>query len=140
MRQVNLYIASGIRAPRVASGMAGYILEMKTEKGPVTLTKTAEILNTTANRSELTIIIEGLRRLREKCSLTIYTESSYVAAGFEALPRWKENGWKTSRNREIANRAEWQEIAEILNGHEFSVTTEDHEYRAWLRNEVSRKE
>lgn len=70
MRQVNLYTASGIRAPRAAAGTAGYILEMKTEKGPVTLTKTAE----------------------------------------------------------------------ILNGHEFSVTTEDHEYRAWLRNEVSRKE
>lgn len=113
---------------------------MKTEKGPVTLTKTAEILNATANQSELRIIIEGVKRLREKCRLTIYTESSYVAAGFRELSRWKENGWRTSRNKEVANREEWQEIAEILSEHEVTVVTAaEHEYRTWLRGEVARK-
>ena len=140
MQHVNIYTASGIRSPRAGSGKAGYILEMKTEKEPVTLTKTAEILNATANQSELRILNMALARLTKKCSLTIYTESRYVAAGIEELSRWQENGWKTSRGTDVANKEEWQETAELLNGHAVSVTTENHEYRAWLRNEVTRKE
>lgn len=140
MRQVNIYTASGIRSPRAGSGTAGYILELKTEKGPVTLTKTAEILNATANQSELKILNMALKRLTEKCSLTIHTESGYVAAGLSELPRWESNGWKTSRGTDVANKEEWLETAELLNGHAFSVTTENHEYRAWLRSEVTRKE
>ncbi len=140
MQHVNIYTASGIRSPRAGNGKAGYILEMKTEKEPVTLTKTAELLNATANQSELRILNMALARLTKKCSLTIYTESGYVAAGIEELSRWQENGWKTSRGTDVANKEEWQETAELLNGHAFSVTTENHEYRAWLRSEVTRKE
>lgn len=140
MQHVNIYTASGIRSPRAGNGKAGYILEMKTEKEPVTLTKTAEILNATANQSELRILNMALARLTKKCSLTIYTESGYVAAGIEELSRWQENGWKTSRGTDVANKEEWLETAELLNGHAFSVTTENHEYRAWLRSEVTRKE
>jgi len=140
MQHVNIYTASGIRSPRAGNGKAGYILEMKTEKEPVTLTKNAEILNATANQSELRILNMALARLTKKCSLTIHTESGYVAAGIEELARWQENGWKTSRGTDVANKEEWQETAELLNGHAFSVTTENHEYRAWLRSEVTRKE
>lgn len=140
MQHVNIYTASGIRSPRAGNGKAGYILEMKTEKEPVTLTKTAEILNATANQSELRILNMALARMTKKCSLTIYTESRYVAAGIEELSRWQENGWKTSRGTDVANKEEWLETAELLNGHAFSVTTENHEYRAWLRSEVTRKE
>ena len=140
MQHVNVYTASGIRSPRAGSGTAGYVLEMETEKGPATFTKTEEILNATANQSELRILNMALARLTKKCSLTIYTESRYVAAGIEELSRWKENGWKTSRGTDVANKEEWQETAELLNGHAVSVTMENHEYRAWLRREVTRKE
>lgn len=87
MQHVNIYTASGIRSPRAGNGKAGYILEMKTEKEPVTLTKTAELLNATANQSELRILNMALARLTKKCSLAIHTESGYVAAGIEELPR-----------------------------------------------------
>lgn len=140
MQHVNIYTASGIRSPRAGNGTAGYILEVMTQNGPATLTKTAELLNATANQSELRILNMALARLTKKCSLTIYTESRYVAAGMEELSRWQENGWKTSRGTDVANKEEWQETAELLNGHAFSVTTENHEYRAWLRSEVTRKE
>lgn len=140
MQHVNIYTASGIRSPRAGNGRAGYILELRTEKGPVTLTKTAEILNATANQSELRILIMALKRLTESCCLTIYTESGYVAAGLTELPRWKRNGWKTSRGTDVANKEEWLKTAELLNVHMFSVTTENHEYRAWLKSEVTRKE
>lgn len=140
MQHVNIYTTSGIRSPRAGSGRVGYILEIKTKKGPATLTKFAEILNETANRSELRVLNRALERLTVPCELTIYTESRYVAAGIEELPRWQENGWKTSRGTDVANKEEWQETAELLNGHAVSVTTENHEYRAWLRSEVTRKE
>lgn len=140
MQHVNIYMASGIRSPRAGSGTVAYILEVKTAKGPAILTKAAEMQNATANQSELRILNMALKRLTKKCSLTIYTESGYVAAGLESLPQWQGNGWKTSRRTHVANMEEWLETAELLNGHAFSVTTENHEYRAWLRREVTRKE
>lgn len=141
MQHVNVYTVSGIRSLRPGNGMAGYILELKTEKGPVTFTKTAKILNATANQAELKNLIAALRRLVVKCSLTIYTESGYVAAGLAELPRWRRNGWKTSRGTDVANKDEWRELAEILNGQETEVLlAAEHEYRAWLKNEVTRKE
>ena len=140
MQHVNVYTVSGIRSPRPTSGTAGFILELRTEKGPATLTKTAEIQDATANQSELRILNMALQRLAVSCCLTIYTESAYVAAGLNELTRWKRNGWKTSRGTDVANKEEWLKTAELLNAHMFSVTTENHEYRAWLRNEVTRKE
>ncbi len=49
--------------------------------------------DTTNNRMELKSAIEGLRALKRKCKVTIFTDSQYLKKGIsEWIHHWKENG------------------------------------------------
>src|SRR5712691_3615040 len=54
---------------------------------------------TTNNRMEMMAVIVGLRALREKCSVTVYSDSQYVvnAISLGWAERWRENGWKRNK-------------------------------------------
>ena len=51
---------------------------------------------TTNNRMELLAVIEGLKCLKEKCEVTVYSDSSYVINSFTKgwIYSWKKAGWK----------------------------------------------
>ena len=143
MKQVKIYTYSGIKGLKPQDGAAGYLLETDTPAGVKTLHKVMKILCATANQSELIVLIEALKRMREPCSLIIFTESEYVAAGYRNgwVDKWLQSGWMTAKGKEVANRAEWEELDELLSCHEFSFeTAKAHEYRMWLKNEVSKGE
>lgn len=73
---------------------------------------------TTNNRMELTAAIKGLRVLRERCEVELITDSQYVKQGItEYLPRWRENGWRTSGRRPVQNRDLWQELDDLVQQH-----------------------
>ncbi|WP_294948193.1 ribonuclease HI [Sulfurivirga sp.] len=73
---------------------------------------------TTNNRMELTAVIEGLRALREPVEVTVTTDSQYVKRGVtEWLPRWKQNGWKTSDRKPVKNRDLWEALDAELQRH-----------------------
>lgn len=71
---------------------------------------------TTNNRMELTAVIEALRALRERCFITLYTDSKYVMDGVnEWLENWKANGWRTANKKsEVKNVDLWQVLDELL--------------------------
>ena len=74
---------------------------------------------TTNNRMELTAVISGLKCLKEKCHITLYTDSKYVLEGVtNYLPIWQENGWKKSNKKPVLNVDLWQELAELLTHHQ----------------------
>lgn len=142
MRQVNIYTQSSIKALKPQDGAIGYRLETETSKGPHTLDGILKIQNATAHQSELKALIEALKRMRQSCQLTIYTESAYVAAGYESgwVEKWIESGWMTSRKAEVANRKEWEELNSLISRHEFSFkVAQEHKHRAWLREEVEKE-
>lgn len=51
---------------------------------------------TTNNRMELLAVIEGLKCLKEKCEVTVYSDSSYVINAFTKgwIYSWQRAGWK----------------------------------------------
>ena len=74
---------------------------------------------TTNNRMELTAVIEGLKCLKEKCHITLYTDSKYVMDGVtNYLPLWQENGWKKSNKKPVLNIDLWQELSQLLPCHQ----------------------
>ena len=76
-------------------------------------------LSTTNNRMELTAAIEGLRALKRRCSVTLYTDSEYVRRGIdEWMAGWKAKGWKTSGNKPVKNRDLWQALDEAAGQHD----------------------
>ncbi|MEP7729459.1 ribonuclease HI [Marinomonas primoryensis] len=75
--------------------------------------------DTTNNRMELSGAIEGLRALKEKCTVILYTDSSYVQKGItEWLAGWKRKGWMTSSKQPVKNKDLWQALDEQCQRHD----------------------
>jgi ribonuclease HI len=75
--------------------------------------------HTTNNRMELAAVIEGLKRLNERCSVEIITDSEYVKNGImNWIAGWKRNGWRSSNKKPIKNQDLWMMLDELVNAHE----------------------
>jgi len=74
---------------------------------------------TTNNKMELNAAIMGLKKLKEPCSVTLYTDSTYVVKGItEWINVWQKNGWQTSQKKPVRNRVLWKELNELTERHE----------------------
>ena len=74
---------------------------------------------TTNNRMELMAAISALEALRRASVVHITTDSQYVKQGIESwLPRWQENGWRTSDRKPVKNQDLWQRLATAAAPHQ----------------------
>ncbi|GAB5493725.1 MAG: hypothetical protein Phog2KO_39400 [Phototrophicaceae bacterium] len=80
--------------------------------------------NTTVNVMELTAVIEALKALKHQGqTVQIFTDSNYVAKGVnDWMPDWIARGWKTARNKPVANVDLWQALKALLDVHQVTVT------------------
>lgn len=71
---------------------------------------------TTNNRMELLAVIYGLKALKEKCSVKLYSDSAYVVDSMNKgwVNDWINNGWRTSNKKEVKNIDLWKELLLIL--------------------------
>ena len=75
--------------------------------------------HTTNNRMELLAAIEGLKRLKERCSVEIVTDSEYLKNGITNwIKGWKRNGWVTKDKQPVKNRDLWMALDDLVNTHE----------------------
>jgi len=73
----------------------------------------------TNNIMELTAVIQGMKALKEKCRIDIYTDSKYIVDSIkEWLPNWQKNGWKTSAKKDVKNIDLWKEIIRLTELHD----------------------
>jgi ribonuclease HI len=74
---------------------------------------------TTNNRMELTAAIEGLKLLNRPCSVTLYSDSSYMIDALSKgwLERWKLNQWKTTGKDDVKNKDLWEELVKLSAQH-----------------------
>lgn len=75
--------------------------------------------DTTNNRMELKSIIEALKTLKEKCEVTVYSDSAYAINPFlkNWIYDWIKNNWKNSDKNEIKNVDLWKLLLEQVNSH-----------------------
>lgn len=71
---------------------------------------------TTNNRMELLAVIEGLKALKLKCNVKLYSDSQYVVDAVNKgwLINWQANGWRTSGKKEVKNIDLWQDLLGLL--------------------------
>ncbi|MFR6640101.1 MAG: ribonuclease HI [Christensenellales bacterium] len=74
---------------------------------------------TTNNRMEVFAIIQGLAALKERCEVTIYSDSAYAVNVIENgwLESWKRNGWRTGDNKEVKNIDLWNDLSLRMSEH-----------------------
>lgn len=68
--------------------------------------------STTNNRMELFAIIQGLRKLKESCDVTVYSDSAYAINPFLEgwINNWRANNWRTASKDDVKNVDLWQSL------------------------------
>lgn len=142
MREVNIYVKSSIKSTRKRDGYIAYVLELITDKKPVTLSGFEKVEQMTSNQSELVAITQALKRMLKKCVLTIYTDSTYIGAAIENkwIDEWQKKNWLNAKGEPIANAEIWQNLLKLLEGHQYSIVLDfKHEYASWMERELEKK-
>lgn len=73
---------------------------------------------TTNNRMELQAVIEGIKLLKQPCSVEVVTDSSYVA---NAINSWL-SGWVKKDFKKVKNVDLWREYLESAKEHSVKAT------------------
>ncbi len=76
--------------------------------------------NTTNNRMELMACITGLKALKTKSKVTIFSDSKYVVDSINNgwAQRWRQNGWKTESKRTVENVDLWRQLLAWIEKHD----------------------
>jgi ribonuclease HI len=74
---------------------------------------------TTNNRMELLAVIEGLKALKTRCNVTIYSDSKYIVDAIEKgwLNNWIKKNWVKSNKERVLNPDLWQRLCALLAKH-----------------------
>ncbi len=89
---------------------------------------------TTNNRMELKAVIEGLKCLKGRCIVKIFTDSQYVTNGINKgwAIGWKNNGWRKADKKPALNSDLWSELLDELSNHKYEFV--------WLRGHTGNPE
>ena len=74
---------------------------------------------TTNNRMELSAVIEGLKLLKEKCAVNIFSDSKYVidAVNNGWAVSWRKKGWKKADGKAALNSDLWEILLSLCEKH-----------------------
>lgn len=89
---------------------------------------------TTNNRMEMMGAIASLSALKERCSVTIYTDSQYLADGISKgwAIKWRQRGWIKSNKERALNVDLWSKLLDLLEYHQVEFK--------WLRGHAGHPE
>ncbi|MFO7996847.1 MAG: ribonuclease HI [Dehalococcoidia bacterium] len=75
---------------------------------------------TTNNRMEIMAAIVGLGTLRERCRVTLYSDSEYLVKAMSRgwAQRWRANGWKRNKREKALNPDLWERLLQLCERHE----------------------
>ncbi len=75
--------------------------------------------STTNNRMELRAVIGGLESLKQKCEITVYSDSQYVVQGLMQgwAKKWRANGWMRNKKEAAKNPDLWDKLLRLCDYH-----------------------
>jgi len=64
--------------------------------------------------------IVGLEALKQKCGVTLYSDSEYLVKAMSRgwAKRWRANSWKRSKREKALNPDLWQRLLQLCEHHE----------------------
>ncbi|MEK7315277.1 MAG: ribonuclease HI [Candidatus Eisenbacteria bacterium] len=75
---------------------------------------------TTNNRMELRAVIEGLRALKSRSRVILWSDSKYVVESVEKgwARNWRRNGWRKADKKPALNADLWEQLLNLLDQHQ----------------------
>jgi ribonuclease HI len=89
---------------------------------------------TTNNRMELMAVIAGLQALKDRCQVTLYSDSQYLVESLSQgwAKKWQENGWKRNKKKKAKNPDLWEILLHLFEQHEIDIK--------WVRGHAGEEE
>jgi ribonuclease HI len=115
LKKINIY-TDGACTGNPGPGGYGVILDSGDKRRELS----AGYRLTTNNRMELMACIAGLKALRYRCEVTLYSDSQYVVNGITQgwARRWRANGWMRNKNEPAINPDLWGALLELCEAHD----------------------
>lgn len=75
---------------------------------------------TTNNRMEMLAVIEALRSLKDRCAVTLHSDSQYVINAIQQgwAKRWRANGWMRNKKEKAINPDLWAQLLDLCAQHQ----------------------
>ena len=114
MKKVILYTDGACSGNPGVGGWASILIYNGVEK-----ILTGGDVDTTNNKMELISIIKGLEALKEKCEVTVYSDSQYAVSPFidGYIVSWILSGWRLADKKPVKNVELWKRLVELTNAH-----------------------
>lgn len=92
---------------------------------------------TTNNRMELLAVIEGLKCLKVRCEVDLFSDSAYVVNAFTEgwVYSWEKKNWKKADNKPVLNDELWRELLSLTRVHEVHF----HKVKGHADNELNNR-
>ncbi len=118
LKAINLY-TDGASSGNPGPGGYGVILKYLNKEKELS----GGFRKTTNNRMELMAVIVGLKSLKEKCKVNIYSDSKYIVDAImqEWIYKWKSLGWKRNKRQKLLNPDLWKELFDLIQKHEVKI-------------------
>ena len=115
MKQVEIYTDGACRGNPGPGGWGAILVYRGVEKE---LSGGEE--HTTNNRMELSAVIAALSALKERCAVTLTTDSRYVTEAINNgwATGWKANGWRKADRSPALNVDLWEKLLDLLSYHQ----------------------
>ena len=115
MKEVNLYTDGACRGNPGKGGWGAILVYAGVERE-----LSGGERSTTNNRMELTAAIEALSALKEKCEVTLYSDSKYMIDAIEKkwVYSWREKGWKKADKSPALNPDLWEKLLSLIEKHD----------------------
>lgn len=74
---------------------------------------------TTNNRMEIMAAIAGLEALKEKCQVTVFSDSKYMVESIEKgwARKWRQNHWRLTTRGKALNADLWNKLLSLCDYH-----------------------
>lgn len=139
MRKVTLYIETSSAALGKKKRICGYILEYITASGKPVIGKAYLEGEGTYNQEYLNTATQAMWHMKEPCDLSICGKNSFVLNMIQNnLENWAAHEF-ISNGKEILNRKEWENLWNLLKGHNVSVQIGEHKYTKEMIEEMKVK-
>ena len=118
MKHVDIYTDGACRGNPGKGGWGAILVYGSTEKELSGGERT-----TTNNRMELSAVIMALSALKERCEVTLYSDSKYIVDAIEKkwVYSWKEKGWRKADKSPALNSDLWEKLLLLLDKHDVTL-------------------
>ena len=129
LKEVTIY-TDGACSGNPGPGGYGVVLLYKGHRKELS----AGFKDTTNNRMEILAAIRGPECLREKCRVTLYTDSQYLVNAIEKnwAKKWRANGWMRNKKEPALNADLWARLLKLCEFHQLKFV--------WVRGHAGNPE